>query len=220
MVGHPRPEFVLERAQPKEEMLGFTQRRRGTGHRRHGVLQVHGRVCGAAVLARVPVLVRGPAGRTLAAHVAIRQEHLPLVVVGLGDDPAVDVPVLLQAPVHLRGELQVFRGVGGLVVVDADFEILEILSVPLGNLGDKGFGRDACLIGPQHGRRTVRVAGADIDAMMTAHALESHPDVGLGVFHQVPQVQRTAGIGQGAGYQDVAFGDHSVELRRTRRKRS
>ena len=125
MFRYPRPEFFLECAQPKEEMLGFAQRGRGSGHHRHGIPEVHGRIGGAAVLAGVAVLIRGATGRALAAHVAIRQEHAPLLVVGLGDDPAVDVSVLLEAPIHLPGEFQVFRGVRRLVVVDADPESLE-----------------------------------------------------------------------------------------------
>ena len=34
--------------------------------------------------------------------------------------------------------------------------------------------------------------------------LEAHPDVGLDIFKQVAQMDRTIGIGQGAGYQNPA----------------
>ena len=102
----------------------------------------------------------------------------------------------------------------GLIVVDADSESLEVPAVALCHLGDQRFGGDARCVGSQHGRRTVRVARADIDAAVTAHALEPCPDVGLGVFHQVPQVQRPAGIGQGAGHQDIALLGHWAGLQK------
>jgi len=43
-------------------------------------------------------------------------------------------------------------------------------------------------------------------ALMPAHLLESHPDVGLDVFHEMAQVDRAVGIGQGAGDEDFAWG--------------
>ncbi|MCG8023300.1 MAG: hypothetical protein AB2652_07310 [Candidatus Thiodiazotropha endolucinida] len=39
---------------------------------------------------------------------------------------------------------------------------------------------------------------------MPAHFLKARPDVGLDVLHQVADMDRTVGVGQGAGDQDLA----------------
>ncbi len=57
--------------------------------------------------------------------------------------------------------------------------------------------------GANHDRRAVRVVGTDIDAAIAAQLLETHPDVGLDVLDQVPDVDRAVGVGQGTGDQDL-----------------
>jgi hypothetical protein len=37
------------------------------------------------------------------------------------------------------------------------------------------------------------------------HALEAHPDIGLDVFHHVPDVERGIGVGQGGGDEELAW---------------
>ena len=148
MLGDPGPQLFLERAQPEKEVLGLAHRRRRSGNHRHRVLELQRRVGGAAVLAGVAVLVRGGADGAFAADVAVRQEHAPLFVVGLRDEAAFDVARCLQAPVHLGGEFQVFRGMGRLVVVHADAKALEVPAMPLGHLGDESFGGNARRLGP------------------------------------------------------------------------
>jgi hypothetical protein len=59
------------------------------------------------------------------------------------------------------------------------------------------------LLGAQHDRRAVGVVGADVMAFVAAQLLEAHPDVGLDVFDQMPEVDRAVGVGQGAGDQDL-----------------
>ncbi len=52
---------------------------------------------------------------------------------------------------------------------------------------------------PEHDRRAVRVVGADkVHDRGWLHALEAHPDVGLDVLHDVPDVKRPVGVGQGS----------------------
>ena len=55
----------------------------------------------------------------------------------------------------------------------------------------------ACF-GAEHDRRAVRVVGADEVHLVALHALDAHPDVGLDVFHDVAEVERAVGVGQGA----------------------
>ncbi len=42
------------------------------------------------------------------------------------------------------------------------------------------------------------IAGADVQAVVAAQALEPHPDVGLHVLDDVPEVGRAVGVRQGA----------------------
>jgi hypothetical protein len=47
-------------------------------------------------------------------------------------------------------------------------------------------------------------------ALVPLHFLEAHPDVGLNVFDQMPQMNRTVGVGQGGG--DENFARHEAGL--------
>ena len=66
------------------------------------------------------------------------------------------------------------------------------------------FGRDAFCLRLDHHRRAVRVFGAHVDAVVTLHALEAHPDVGLHGFDDVAEVQRAVGVRQRARDEDLA----------------
>ena len=57
------------------------------------------------------------------------------------------------------------------------------------------------LLGLEHDGRPVAVVRAHIDAVMTQPALEPHPDVGLDVFHHVPDMDRTVRVGKCARHQ-------------------
>jgi hypothetical protein len=50
----------------------------------------------------------------------------------------------------------------------------------------------------------VRVIGAHEQHVMTLHALEAHPDVGLDVLHDVADVKRPVGVGKGSGDEKLA----------------
>jgi hypothetical protein len=50
--------------------------------------------------------------------------------------------------------------------------------------------------GGEHYRRALRIVGADEMHVVTLHALEPHPDIGLDVFHDVPDVKRAIGVWQ------------------------
>ena len=165
----------------QEQMLGLAHGRRRAGDRRNGVLELERRVRGAAALARVAVLIRRAAVRAGALDVAVRQEHLPLLVVRLLDRLARDETAGREPPIELRRELLVLGRVRRQVVVDADAIGREVARVLGGDALDENVGRDAFLLGAQHRRRAVRVARADVQAAVAAQALETHPDVGLDV---------------------------------------
>ena len=105
LVGHARihgaatyPLFQqgFEVAQLKEQVLAVAFFGRGTRDRRHRVDEFGRGVGGAAFLAAVAVLVRRLAAGAGALHVAVRQEHASLGIVGLTDSAARDMASRIQ----------------------------------------------------------------------------------------------------------------------------
>lgn len=54
----------------------------------------------------------------------------------------------------------------------------------------------------------MRIIGTDVPALMAAQFLEAHPNVGLDVLQHMTQMNRTVGIGQGAGNENLASRRH------------
>ena len=65
------------------------------------------------------------------------------------------------------------------------------------HVGDERFFAAPLVPGADHDGGAVRVVGAQVDAAVAAQLLESHPDVGLDVLDQVPQVNVSVGVRQG-----------------------
>jgi hypothetical protein len=66
---------------------------------------------------------------------------------------------------------------------------------------------DPLLFGTDHDRRAVRVVGTDVDTAVAAQFLKTDPDIGLYVLDQVPDVNRTVGVWQCRGDENLAW-DH------------
>ena len=98
---------------------------------------------------------------------------------------------------------------GGVIIVVADAEASEVGQVFGVGFFNHLLWRDALFFGGEHDGRAVRVVGAAVVAFVAAQFLEAHPDVGLDVFHHVPQVDAAVGIGQGGGDEDFALGHQS-----------
>ena len=98
----------------------------------------------------------------------------------------------------------------GVVVVESDVEACEIPFVFFLNTRNQGFRRNAFLFSPQHNRGSVGVVGTDVVTLMPSHLLETGPNIGLDIFDQMPEVNRTIGIGQGAGDQYFSFLRHAA----------
>ncbi len=182
--------------QAEEVMLGDAPLGRGAGQRRVRILQLGCFVDGAAMFAGVAVLIRRAAARALALDVAIRQEHCLDRVVELLDRAHVDQAGVTQAAVDRLRQLDVLGRVGAVPVVETDVKAVQIRLSSAGNARDEGLRRDAFLLGGDHDRRAVRIVGADEVDGVPAHALETHPDVGLDVFHDVADMERTVRIRQ------------------------
>ena len=71
--------------------------------------------------------------------------------------------------------------------------------------------RLAGLLGRDHDRRAVGVVGADEVHLVPLQALEPHPGVGLDIFHDVADVERAVGVGQGGGDEELAR--HALDSR-------
>ena len=185
-------------------MIRFLAHRGRAGDRGIGPHQVGGGIGRAADFAGIPVLVLRPALRAFALDVAVRQEHLLHRIVELLDGTDVDQPRRLQLAVDIFRIEARFVGMGGVVVVEGDVESGEIPGMFAVDARDERFRSDALLLGAQHDRRAVGVVGADVHALVPVHLLESHPDIGLDVFHQMAEMDGAVGVGQGAGDEDFA----------------
>ncbi|VVM91438.1 hypothetical protein PS647_02842 [Pseudomonas fluorescens] len=208
----PGLQHLLEVWQLEEEVLGILEHRCGAGDRRLRILQVGRCVGRTAFFAVVAVLVFGAAFRAGALDEAVGQEHFLFRVEVLGDRTRGDVPGVTQLQVDLARQLTVFFGVSGVEIVEVHQEVGKVGAVFSLDVGDQLFRGDAFLFRAQHDRRTVGVVGADIDALIAAVLLEAHPHIGLDVFQHMAEVNRTIGIGQGAGDEDLAWLGHGARL--------
>jgi hypothetical protein len=96
----------------------------------------------------------------------------------------------------------------GVVDVETDQEVGKVALVLVAEAGGE-LGRILTLgAGAKHDRRAVRVAGTYVTAVVAAHALETHPDVGLDHLDQVTEMNRPVDVRQCAGDEDLAGGAH------------
>ena len=72
------------------------------------------------------------------------------------------------------------------------------------NVGHKLLGRHARFFSRNHDGSTVCVVCAYKIDVVALHALKSHPDIGLDVFHDVADVELAVGIRQGGGNKKLA----------------
>ena len=183
----------------EEIVLGAADDRRAAGQGGIGVDEVSGGVDLAADLAGVAVLVLGVAVGALALDVAVRQEHFLHRIEELLDGARGHQARRLQPPVDLLRQRRVLGRMGGVPVVEADVIAVQVVRPLGGNACHQFFGRDALGLGLQHDRCAVGIIGPHEQHVLAQHALEAHPDVGLDVLHDVADVERSVGVGQGGG---------------------
>ena len=94
---------------------------------------------------------------------------------------------------------------GAAVVVEFDIEGGEVANMVFTHVGDEFFFAAAFLASSQHDRRTMRVVSAHIDDAMTTQLLKTHPDIGLDVLDQMPDVNLSVGVGQCRRDEDLAL---------------
>ena len=149
--------------------------------------------------------------------VAIGKEHPLDRVEKLLDRFRIGQAGALELQVDVLRQLDVFRRMRGVPVVERDVKALQVARALARDFLDECF---RCLAGAfrsEHDRRAVRVVGSHEMDFVSLHALESHPDVGLDVFHDVADVERPVGIGQGGGDEEPAAGHLELEPARGKR---
>ena len=96
-------------------------------------------------------------------------------------------------------QLDVLGAVRRVPVVKAQVEARVVALVRFTNAANQLLRRYAFVLRLEHHRCAVRVVGTDEMHGMALHALEAHPDVRLGVFHDVTDMERPIGVRQGSG---------------------
>ncbi|MNC86146.1 hypothetical protein D3C83_17840 [compost metagenome] len=99
-------------------------------------------------------------------------------------------------------------------VVEGDVEALQVFRPLGGDARHELARRHAFRLRLEHDGRAVGVVGAHEVHLVAAHALESHPDVGLDVLHDVPDVERAVRVGQRSGDEKPASGHGPARERR------
>ena len=100
--------------------------------------------------------------------------------------------------------LFVVRTVGAAVVVELNLKAGEVPHMGFAHIGNHGFFGPTFATCANHNGRSMRVVSADEDAAMTAQFLKADPDIGLDVFHQMPDMDVSIGIGQGSGDENLS----------------
>ena len=197
---HVLLELGLERSQREIEVRGLADRRGGAGDLALRVDELGGVQERTALLALIPTGVRVAADRAGPLDVAVREEHLRLLVVELLLLFLLEETVGMEPEEELLRRAVVDRPGGPGIVVKAHPEPLEGGAVELVVAVDDLLRRDLLLLGRDRDRHTVLVGTTHEDDVALPGALEPDIDVrgeiGSG---EVTEVDLPVGIREGRG---------------------
>ena len=88
----------------------------------------------------------------------------------------------------------VFWAIGGVPVIKGNVKTLQIRLAPFCNVGHKLLRCDASLLRRNHDGGSVGIISADEIHLVALHALETHPNIGLDVLHDVANMKIAIGI--------------------------
>ncbi len=157
----------------------------------------------------IAILIRRVAVRAGAANEPIGKEGFLNRVVRLLDVALRDQSGIDDARPDLRAQRTIFFGVRTTVVVEGNVKVGKVALMLSVHRGNELFLTHAGSLGGNHDGRAVRVVRAEVDALVASELLESHPNVGLQVLHQVANVNGAVGVGQGRGNQEATHGSES-----------
>ncbi len=170
-----------------------------------GIDQIGGAEGRAALLAIVAILTGSLADGAGSLDEPVGQKRLGLGVVELAHVALENKVRLAQRGPELSTQLTVGVAVRASIVVKGDVEAGEIADVLLANVGDERAFTPLFLPGPDHDGRAVRVVGTDVDAAPPAQLLKTDPDIGLNIFDEVAQVNRTVRVWKCCRDKDFRF---------------
>jgi len=143
----------------------------------------------------IAVLIRRFANRAGSSNKSVGKISLSLRVIKLFDRFLYNQTRFIHGLPELTAKLAVFVTVRAAVVVEFDLEAGKVALMLFVRPRDELFFRHAMLLGTDHDRSAVGVVGAKVNAVVSAQLLKADPDIGLNVFNQVANVNRTVGIG-------------------------
>lgn len=179
-------------------MRGFAQHGRRATKRALGVNQFRGTVR-VPVVAVVAGLIGQSAIGTGSANKPIRQKRLGFGVKQLLDRSLGHQIGIAKRLPELAAQFAVGIAVGAAVMIELNSESRKITLVRLAHVSDQRFLAASFLASADHDRRPVCVVSAHVEAAISNQLLEANPDIGLQVFHQVPDVNGAVGVRQCAG---------------------
>jgi hypothetical protein len=173
-------------------------------NRAYRINQIDWAVMMAARAAIVTRLVRRAAFGTRPPDEPIGKKRLSLGIIKLLDVSFMDHTGPADRLPNLAAQPAILRTMCAAVVVEVNLELGEIPLMLLLHFRNERFFAAVLALGTDHDGRAVRIVGAYIDAAIANQALESDPNVGLHILHQMADMNRPIGIRQGGSDQDSA----------------
>ena len=141
-------------------------------------------------------MILGMAVWAFTLDIPVRQKHLFYRVKELLDRAFLNQTLCFSPPVDIVAKFLILWRIGGVVAVEVDIKPVKIGFMFFPYAIYQLSGRDAFLFRAEHDRGAVSVVRTDIVHLVFLHFLKAHPDVGLDVFHQVPQMDAAIRIGK------------------------
>ena len=186
-------------------MFRLLPQRLGAGQHRQRIDEIGWRIGCTAHFAGVAILILALAAWAGTADESVGQEHFFRFVIGLLDGLGVDMATFAQSLIYSAHKQFVFIGVRRMEIIESDVKCFQVFVLFGGDPFDKLLGRNPLLPRRDHDRRAVCVCGADINAIMAAHLLESRPNVRLHVFDHMSHMEGAIGIRKGAADENITY---------------
>ncbi len=164
-------------------------------------------------------MILGVTVGALAFDVTIGKKHVLERIEELFHRLHVDEPGFLELAVDAYRQLDVFRRMRGMPVVETQVKALQIPRAARRDIRHQLFGTHALGLGLQHDGSAVGIIGADKMHCVALHALEAHPDIRLDVLHDVADVKRPVSVRQRCSDEEVAGRGHEQLAWRKRQQK-